>query len=80
MKSFRKIFFQVLCLLVPVLSVRAGQVEHQDFIPADSLALGQWYSLSDPTYFEELADPTRYAAARENQVGLVYGRDQRSDV
>jgi RHS repeat-associated protein len=58
----------------------AGTVEHNIYVNRVDLSIGSTYTLHDPTWADEDANPANFAASRENHVRLVYSRDAQSDV
>ncbi|MEM7036523.1 MAG: hypothetical protein AAF570_06035, partial [Bacteroidota bacterium] len=67
-------------LLVFAGSAFAGNIEHQIYLEKDSIQAGKEVWMSDPTWVEEVQNPGQFASSRRNEVRLVYGRDQRTDL
>jgi RHS repeat-associated protein len=73
------LFLTTLLLLLGNIAF-AGQIEYNQYVNKVNLSIGSTFVLSDPTWADEAATPADFAAFRENQVRLVYSRDQKTDI
>lgn len=72
--------FSFLLFMLPLLSLQAGNIEWVNYLDASDIVIGSEFELFDLSYLDENTNPSEFNANRRNEVRLVYGREDRTDL
>lgn len=60
--------------------LQAGTTEWVNYLPVDSLYQGRQFGIQDPNRVDEFAAPSNFAVNRTNEIRLIYGREDLTDI